>query len=147
MDDLTVAQLQKLLSKKQEKLDALVKQRSDLAKRLSDVDRQITEVGGSPTEEKAPKATAKAKARKAGGKRPKNTKKLFDVIMDVLTENTRGLSLVDLSAKVVETGYKTNSANFPNTVYQCLYNNAKVFGYDSDARLYTLKAAKGPKGK
>lgn len=129
--ELTVAQLEKMLEAKKSRLMVLLRQRDQLRKQLAVVSDKIAAVGG----EAAPRTPAGLKRRK----RPKNDKTLLQVVLEVLGDNKKGLSLSDLSAKVLEAGYKTGSAAFSNTVYQCLYHNGDQIAYDSEARLYRLK--------
>jgi hypothetical protein len=126
--DLTVAQLEKLLDNKRALLDSLEKKRERLQKQLSAVEDRISAIGGARD----------SRFRKIR-KRPKNDKTLLTVVLEVLAEHKKGLTLGDLSSKVLETGYKTGSSHFPNTVYQCLYNNTDKIGYDAATRSYRLK--------
>lgn len=130
--ELTVAQLERLLERKRSRMNGLLKRREKLQKALAVVENRISTIGGVKREAGA------TKARKVR-KRPKNEKSLYEVVMVVLGQNKKGLTLADLSKKVLDTGYKTNSAKFENTVYQCLYNNQNKIMHDPDTRAYRLK--------
>lgn len=141
--ELTVAQLERMLNTKRSMLDSLQKKRSKLGKQLETIDRRIAAIGGTvrDSEERPSKVKlkAKVKARVKGRKRPRNEKTLLQVVTDVLQENKKGLVLGDLAKAVLATGYKSGSAHFPNTVYQCLYNNSDNFVQDSGTKAYRLK--------
>lgn len=141
--ELTVAQLERMLNTKRSMLDSLQKKRSKLEKQLEVIDRRISAIGGSArdSEERSTKGklNAKVKARVKGRKRPKNEKTLQQVVIDVLQQNKKGLVLADLAKEVLATGYKSGSAHFPNTVYQCLYNNSDNFVQDPGTKAYRLK--------
>ena len=126
----TVAQLERLLQRKRARLEGLIQKRDRLQKSLSRVERQIAEIGGA-----VPAGTALRKPRK----RPKNGKTLLQTVHEVLTQHKKGLSLKDLTSKVLESGYKTGSTNFQNTVYQCLYHNQDHLAHDPKSHTYRIK--------
>jgi hypothetical protein len=134
--ELSVAELEKLLSGKKSQLEILLRRRAHLAAELSDIEQKISSVEGRRSNGSVP-------ARRAGaGKRrrmlrPKNDRSLKEVVVELLTENRKGLGLDELSKKVLETGYKTSSTNFKNTLYQCLYN-AENIALDKKNGLYHL---------
>ena len=129
--ELTVAQLERMLERKKSRMNGLLKRRDRLQKALASVEAKLSSVGGV-------KRDAAGKPRKVR-KRPKNERPLYEVVLAVLGSNKKGLTLTDLSKKVLDTGYKTNSAKFENTVYQCLYNNQNKIMHDPETRLYRLK--------
>src|SRR6188768_3453955 len=113
--ELSVAQLERMLDKKRQRLDALVRRRDELQKQLVQVEGQIAALGG---------AGAIAKGRRGRSrKRPKNTKTLLQAMIEILSQQKRGLPLRDLAAQIVASGYKTSSRDFENTVYQIIYNH------------------------
>lgn len=132
-NELTVAQLEKMLDNKRSMLEGLQKKRERLQHELSNVEARISSVGGSRMD-----VVGLRKARKVQ-KRPRNDKTLSEVIFEVLGQNKKGFTLADLSDKVLETGYKTGSSKFSNTVYQCLYNNQETIVCDPTTRCYRLK--------
>ena len=131
MTELSVAQLEKLLDTKRSVLNTLQKKRENLHKALSTVESQISRLGGAKT---APSG----KSRHVQ-KRPRNDRPLHEVVFELLEKNKKGFTLGDLSDKVLETGYKSGSAKFSNTVYQCLYNNQDRIVCDPATRCYRLK--------
>ena len=128
---LSVAQLERLLSTHKARLAELLKQRAKLQATLAGVEKEIGVLAGKD-------AAPGKKVRRKIGKRPKNAKSLKVVVTEVLTKNKKGLSLNDLAAKVLATGYKTKSRKFNNVVYQTIFAN-KEFTHDEKTGNYRLK--------
>ena len=126
----TVAQLERLLEKQRAKLDGLVQHRDRLQRKLAQVEHKIATIGGLMRDGAQVRRTRK---------RPKNTKTLLQAVVDALNLNKKGLTLRELSAKILEDGYKTASTNFENTVYQIIYNNSDKVAHDPKSRTYRLK--------
>jgi hypothetical protein len=129
---LSVVQLRRLLEHRSAELSRLEKTRIKLRKKLASVEGKIAAVGGSDSGAKA------GTARRKGRKRHKNEKSLKVLVVEILSQNKRGLSLKQLTDKVLSTGYKTSSANFSNTVYQAVYNSEGV-SFDEASGLYRAK--------
>jgi hypothetical protein len=129
--DLTVVQLERILERKRSRLDGLVKRRDRLQKQLASVEGRISAIGGVERDGTGPR-----KRRQ----RPKNDQPLIAVVLAVLSKHPKGLTLKEMAAKVLATGYKTNSDKFENTLYQCLYNNMSKLAHDADAHTYRLRA-------
>lgn len=112
-------------------LSKLHKRRDRIKRDLAEVTRRITEVSGKP-------------GGRAGGKphhalrRLENEQPLSEVIKGILAPTISGYTLADISAKVLETGHKTTSSRFINTVYQCLYHDDQ-FVCDPVTRCWKLK--------
>ena len=134
--DLSVAQLEKLLSQKKSRLKTLSRKRVTLSAQLSSVDKELGSLQG-------PSAPAPRRRKKSGrrSKRPKNTQSLGAVVNGILGDSPKGLSLEDLVAKVISSGYKTKAKSFSNVVYQCIYN-AKAIQRDKKSGTYRLKPSK-----
>lgn len=130
-NDMTVVQIERMLERKRAKLDDLLKRREKLQKQLASVEGRIGAIGGR---------TQSVGGRRKVRKRPKNDRPLIAVVIDVLSQHKKGLTLKDLAAKVLETGYKTYSDKFENTVYQCLYNNDSKLAHDAKTHTYRLKS-------
>lgn len=128
--ELTVAQLEKILQRKKARLDSLLHERSRLQKKLAQVEERIMEIGGVAREERALRRPRR---------RPKNEKTLIAAVTDVLSQAKKGLTLKELASKLLESGYKTTSTNFQNTLYQCLYHNAEQLTHDPKTHTYRLK--------
>lgn len=124
--DMSVAQLEKLLHARKSQLDSLTKQRERLQKELDRVEKKINSIEGSSVMRRRP------------SRRPRNEKSLHSLVTELLTKNKKGYSLSALSEKVLESGYKTNSTNFKNVLYQCLYN-ADEIEHDPASGNYRLK--------
>ena len=129
--DLTVAELERLLDSKKSRLGTLTKKRDKLQKELVQVEKQIAELRGRTV------ATIGSKARNKPAKRPDNVKPLSAFVIDILSKNKKGLTLKGLSEEVLASGYKTNSTNFRNVLYQCLYNSKRV-RHDDQSQTYKL---------
>ena len=134
--NLSVAELERLLTGRKTELENLLKRREQLAKEMANVVDQIRDVQGptgtaipasddlvSSTPDAAPTPKkARAVVRRKGALRPQNDRSLREVVVELLTTNRKGMGLHELSEAVLGSGYKTNSTNFKNTLYQCLYN-------------------------
>ena len=128
---LSVAQLERLLSTHKARLAELLKKQAKLQKSLAGVEKEIETLSGKDT-------SPGTKTRRKIGKRPKNAKSLKVVMTEVLTKNKKGFSLSDLTTKITEAGYKSKSRKFSNVVYQTIYAN-KQFIHDEKAGTYRLK--------
>jgi hypothetical protein len=126
----TVAQLERLLLRKTATLEKLLRQRALLEKKLAQVERRIVEIGGVARE----RDTGRVPRR-----RPKNPKTLLATVIDTLGAHKKGLTLRELSSKLLASGYKTSSTNFQNTLYQCLYHNSGKIAHDAKAHTYRVK--------
>jgi hypothetical protein len=137
--DLSVAQLERLLSDKKGQLANLGQKKASLQAQLASVDKELDSVKGSNAPAAAP-APARRKTKPGRrGKLPKNTQTLPAVVTGVLGRAPKGLSLKDLVAAVLDSGYKTKAKNFSNVVYQCVYN-AKTIYRDDKSGTHRLKA-------
>lgn len=152
-DDLSVAQLETLLSERREQLESLESKRSDLLEKLEDLDGQIASLKGanggvstrSSGASRRPKVTAVRKkpvARKGKGGRATNTKSLKKYIVEALEKEKNGLKVPELIDAVFKAGYKSKSSNFKPVVYTNLHQLKKedLVDYDKDSKTYKLKA-------
>lgn len=128
--ELTVAQLERLLERQRTRLNELVARREKLRKQLEAVEAKIAALGG---------AEAAARRGRRARKRPRNDKSLLQSVVDVLSQGKRGATLKELSAKILEGGYKTVSRNFENTVYQIIYTHRDRIMHDPKTKTYRLK--------
>jgi len=131
--EMTVAELERALEAKRAKLKKLIAQKEGLEKKLGTITAEIEQLGGAST-------TGKARIKKSktsGSVRLQNERTLKEVVTTLLTSYKDGLGLSDLAQKVLETGYKTSSTNFKNTLYQCLYNHTGI-NLDKLTGLYRL---------
>ncbi len=128
--ELTVAQLEKILLRKKSALEKLMRQRSQLRKKLAQVERRIVEIGGVEGERGKPRPLRR---------RPKNPKTLLLTVTALLAQHKKGLTLRDLANRLLDSGYKTSSTNFQNTLYQCLYHNSDKIAHDAKNHTYRIK--------
>ena len=132
--ELSVAVLERLLTKRRSLLDTLTRRRDQLRKNLEKIEHRIASLagrnGGGP---------GKVTRRR---KRPKNAKPLHQVVTEILSKSKTGFPLAKLAQKVLASGYKSNSSNFTNVLYQCLYNDSKIV-HDGKTGNYRLKGATG----
>jgi hypothetical protein len=128
--ELTVAQLERILLKREAKLESLILKRTRLLKQLAQLEAQIVAIGGVVADG--------GKTRKSR-RRPKNAKTLIVAVREVLSQHKKGLTLRDLANNLLESGYKTSSTNFQNTLYQCLYHNSDKLAHDAKNHTYRLK--------
>lgn len=127
---LSVADLEKILDERKAALQDLGQRRDVAQKALDDIDKQIQELMGDDR--------SLGMGRRRRRRRPKNEQSLRTVVLEVLKKNKAGLTLAMLADAVVETGYKSNSRNFRNVLYQCLYNTEAII-HDAPTGCYKLK--------
>ncbi len=128
--EFTIAQLEKMLLRRNAALEKLMRQRAQLQKKLAQVERRIVEIGGTAGERGA---------RRPPRRRPKNPKTLLVAVTEMLAQYKKGLTLRDLANRLLDSGYKTSSTNFQNTLYQCLYHNSDKIAHDAKAHTYRIK--------
>lgn len=133
LQDLTVAELERMLDSRKSKLSSLFKKREKVLKELGQIDEDIKGLQGRG-------------GYGLGRKRPRNEKSLRAVVHDVLAANKNGFALDPLSKKVLSSGYQSNSSNFKNVLYQCLYNT-KEFIHDEQSGTYRLVSKNGTSKK
>lgn len=127
-NQMSVAELERLLENRKTQLNRLTKERDKLQKDLQRVEEKISSLEGG-----------RGMGRRVGGTvRPKNKKSLHEVVTEILGRSKKGFPLGKLHDKVLESGYKTNSNNFKNVLYQCLYNSDDI-QHDNKTGNYYLK--------
>jgi hypothetical protein len=151
--ELSLAQLKQLVDSKSSELSDLKAKRAEVQKELNELDKQISETQGVKRKKKAtlPKKTArggavakrkKKVARKGKGTRAKNTKSAKGYAQEILAKEPKGLTLKELAARVLANGYKSNSDNFTNTLYQSLYASrkaGKIFDFNDKTGCWVLR--------
>lgn len=146
LNGMSIAELERLINNRKSELTSLYSQRDQVAKQLDAINAEIATAEGNagmagrgrPSLFSRPASTVARKAPSAAITRAQNTKSLKAYVIDVLTTNRRGLSLSEIQEAVLKVGYITNSANFKNTLYQCLYHNEDLFVLDKATKLYKL---------
>ncbi len=124
---LSISDVERLLEEKKSHLERLVGQREQLQKRIDDLDRQMQAA-----------VSLEGPRRRMGRPRLSNVAPLRTVVLEVLKKNKKGLVLSELTTKVIEAGYKSQSANFQNVIYQCLYYTPEI-EQDASTKRYSLK--------
>jgi spore germination protein YaaH len=110
--------------------------------------RRVGRPPGSKNKTTSRKPGRPAKAVR-NGRRPRNERKLRDVVVEVMTEaHGQKLELVDIAKKVKAKGYKSNAKDFANIVYQTIQELVsqenlltKERGEDGRKMLFSLKKA------
>lgn len=143
LGSLSIAQLEALINSRKSKLSSLYERRDQLAKQLHALDAEIAAAEGNSGPGRGRPAhfgRALASGKRRGGpvQRAQNDKSLKTYVEEVLTANKKGLTIGEIQAAVLKSGYTTNSANFKNTLYQCLYHNTKAFTLDKKTKNYKL---------
>lgn len=140
LDTLSLAQLEALIRNRKARLEGLVRRRESLVKQIATIDEQIaTEqgAGGMRGRGGAGRITSTGRIRgDAVATRVQNAKPLKEFVVDVLKASKKGLTLQEIQEAVLKSGYKTNSANFKNTLYQCMYHNEPSFPLDKVNKTY-----------
>lgn len=127
LSDLSVADLEREISRRRRSVGGLIKRRDRLAAKLAALDAEIAGLGGQ----------AKARAR-AGGprKRPENEMSLVECLYKVLEGKT--LSVAEAADAVLKSGYRSSSPKFNTIVNQALINKKNRFEKKGRG-LYTVK--------
>ncbi len=142
--NLSIAQLQAMINSQKSKLSSLHVRRDQLAKQLAAVESEIAAAEGKSTGATRgrpvgfTRTAAVAKRRGPSVQRAQNDKSLKTYVEEVLAASKKGLTIGEIQAAVLKNGYTTNSANFKNTLYQCLYHNEKAFTLDKTTKSYKL---------
>ncbi len=129
--NISVAELERILLSRKRQLDDLLQRKATLQAELARVDDEIAQMQG-------PRHSVSTAVSSRGSK-PVNTKSLREYVLEILGKSKRGMSLSDLSTKVLAAGYRTESGNFRNVLYQCLYNTKDVY-HDDATGTYRLKS-------
>ena len=132
LKDCSVSDLERMLKSRKSELDSLIKKREKKQKELSVIEKRIKVLEGR-------KQAAGPKRRRKSRKRAKNAHSLRSTVTEVLSKNKNGIALDPLSKRILATGYKSNSGNFKNVLYQCLYNNTE-FVHDKKTGLYSVNS-------
>lgn len=125
----SVAQLERMLSERKNRLDGLHRKQERLRSELDKVEDEIAVLEGRRASSRFPRQPIN---------RAKNDKPLHTHVLELLAKNKKGLTLSGLAEKVLEAGYKTTSTNFNNVLYQCLYNS-DLIGHDAATGCYHLQ--------
>lgn len=129
--NISVAELERILLSRKQQLEELQQRKATLLAELGRIDEEIAKMQGARQTLNVSVATR--------GNKPVNVKSLREYVLEILGRSRRGMSLSDLSEKVLAAGYRTESNNFRNVLYQCLYNTKDVY-HDDSTGTYRLKS-------
>jgi septal ring factor EnvC (AmiA/AmiB activator) len=123
--NLTLDQLERMLSQKRRELSRLSRKRATTQKRLDDIDDRIRRLGGP------------AGAIRGGGRRARNDQSLVEVIHTVLQKSGRPLRVSAIADAANQAGYRSSSANFRGIVNQMLIKDPRFMSQNRG--FYQLK--------
>ena len=150
-EKMSLSELEEAIASKRSELQS---RREELVEELSSIDSVLGAMGSGssasapakrgPGRPKGSKNAAAATKKRGGGggrrgPRPKNDMSMKEAIAKALEGKKDGLTLDEVAAEVKAIGYKSNSANFKNVVYQNLYGNKDMFPKNDDGK-YTVKS-------
>lgn len=141
LGNMSIAQLEALISTRKSKLSSLYQRREQVKKQLAAIEAEIAAAEGSVAGRGRPAHFARAKGadkRRPPVEKAQNAKSLKRYVEEVLATNKKGLTIGEIQEAVLKSGYITNSANFKNTLYQCLYHNEKSFTLDKKTKAYKV---------
>jgi hypothetical protein len=110
--EMSVAELQAEIARREKGLTKLRRKRERLLKNLAEVESALAQAGA-----------ALGGGRR--GPRMRNDSSLLDALIKVLTGKT--MSVTEAAEAVQNAGYKTSSPNFRTIVNQCFISNKKKF--------------------
>lgn len=126
-EKLSIPALEQILETKKAAVQGLRVKRDRIVQQLEEIDGDIARVEGKSGRARRPSASVKhitygprLTLKKNGGK------SLLKWVVDVLAV-TPGLRIAEIHDAVLDAGYQTQSTNFKNTLYQCLYHNEDTF--------------------
>jgi hypothetical protein len=125
---LSISKLENMLAGQRRKKTDLMRERKQILKQLAKVDARIAVLSG---------ASAGGAGLTPTG-RVRNAKSLLVMLEEALAGQAKGLSVGDITQKVLDAGYKTGSPNFRNIVNQNLITQRKKF-VSIERGVYALK--------
>ncbi|MBA4028983.1 MAG: hypothetical protein C0475_07595 [Planctomyces sp.] len=127
LSDLSVADLEREISRRRRSVGGLLRRRDKLAAKLAALESEIATLGGA----------ARGKGRPAGArKRPANEMSLVECLYKVLEGKT--MSVSEAAEAVLKSGYQSSSPKFNTIVNQALINKKNRFEKKGRG-LYTVK--------
>ena len=138
IENMTLAQLEMLINSRKSKLTDLYKRRDQLVKNLASINEEIAANEGPGVRSRPPRFTRIALTNQQPVLRAQNEKSLKAHIEEALKGIKKGLTISEIQEVVLKNGYTTHSANFKNTIYQCLYHNERTFLLDKRTKAYKL---------
>ena len=133
-EQLTVADLEKILETRRSILQNMLEQRGKIQRELDRIDSAIRQLQGNE------RISVSGRGK---GPRRQNSVSLRQLVQELLAKSKKGYTLAELTEKVFASGYKSDSTNFRNVLYQCLYNLKDAF-HDAETGTYRLKSVEKP---
>jgi len=127
--ELSLSDLEELLLSRRQQLSVLLERRGELHRELKEIESQIAQLQGSEFD---PNRSAPIDRRSI------NKQSLRQHVLDVLRKSNDGCDIHRLATEVLAAGYITESKNFRNVLYQCLYNAREVF-HDAKTGTYRIR--------
>ena len=125
LKQLSVAQLQRELARRQGALPRLQKKQRRLTAALAKVEQAIADLGGAEAPRRAAKKVKARRGRPAGKRRRvKNALSLADVLVRILG-GVKSMKVAELAEAVERTGYKSKAKNFRLIVNQALVKDKR----------------------
>ncbi len=121
IDNLSVAQIQQVLKKKQGRVAQLQKRRAKLQEEIKKIDAEIAKHSGD-----------------GHGVRFNNKYTNLEAACHVLSKHKKGLTLSELAEAILKTGHQSTSSNFSNTIYQAIHGS-NLIKRDPKTKRYMLK--------
>ena len=126
---LTIKQLETMLDARREQLGSLSRERDRILKQLANVDDKVHRLGGS--------VRGGILIGRRGG-RARNGKSLVGTMEEILAKTGKPMAVGDILDAVLNTGYRSNSANFRAIINQSLIKERKRFA-NAGRGMYQLK--------
>lgn len=133
-EQLTVADLEKILETRRSILQNMLEQRGKIQRELDRIDSAIRQLQGNE------RISVSGRGK---GPRRQNSVSLRQLVQELLAKSKKGYTLAELTEHVFASGYKSDSTNFRNVLYQCLYNLKDAF-HDAETGTYRLKSLEKP---
>jgi hypothetical protein len=125
IDSMSVAQLMALMNAKKQRLATLERTRKQMVSKLAKIDAEIAALSGG-----------KGVAGMTPSGRPRNTKSLPDLMIEVLGAG-KPLKVGEILDAVIKKGYRSNSRNFRSLINQTLIKDKRFTAVSRGT--YTLK--------
>lgn len=139
VSQLSLAELEKLFKTRTSVVETLYTRRKKIEQKIGGINQRIAELEGAKSQGRVARPTGYKRRPPAWKTREQNTMSLKQAVMEVLLANPKGLKTSEIVELVPGTGYVTNSENFYNVVYQCVYHDDVKFV--SNGGIYTLTKA------
>lgn len=133
----TIKELKDQLVKLEEEVREKKQRKQSLQTEIDTIAGEIEAILGHTVAAKGKRAVRNPNGKKKVTAKATNELSLKKHIEKALRGHKRGLTISELETAVRTNGYKTNSKNFRNVVYQCLYQQ-KIAQHDEKTSKYKL---------